>query len=199
MNPASVGRSAAPGDSYSRQNLADPPFEAVSENVVYESRLIRVAQGTFCGPDGHEFKRDVVHHPGWVAVVPLTDDGQVICVRQYRAAVGAWLLEIPAGIRDVDGEPTDVTARRELAEEAGVAAERVELLATIHNSPGFADEQGWIYLATGLSDVPTDRQGVEEEHMEVVRVPLADATRLVAEGSVTDAKTVVGLLAAAAR
>ncbi|MEO5679361.1 MAG: NUDIX hydrolase [Acidimicrobiales bacterium] len=177
----------------------DPPFRALAEDVVYESRLLRVARGTFAAPDGTEFQRDVVHHPGWVAVVPLTDDGHVVCVRQYRAAVGTWLLEVPAGICDVDGEAPEVTARRELAEEAGLAAAHVELVATIHNSPGFADERGWLFLATGLSEVPLDRQGVEEDHMQVVRVPVADAARLVAAGEVTDAKTVVGLLLAASR
>lgn len=178
---------------------SDAPFRAVGEEVVYESKLLRVARGRFSAPDGTEFERDVVHHPGWVAVVPVTDDGEVICVRQYRSAVDAWLLEIPAGIRDVGDEPLEVTARRELIEEAGVAAEHVELLATIHNSPGFADEQGFVFLATGLTQVPTDRQGVEEDHMEVVRVPLADVPRLVAAGDITDAKTVVGLLLVATR
>lgn len=177
----------------------DPPFQSVHEDVVYESRLLRVARGRFRGPDGGEFERDVVHHPGWVAVVPVTDDGHVICVRQYRPALGAWLLEVPAGIRDVEHEPPEDTARRELAEEAGVAAEQVELVATIHNSPGFADEEGFVFLATGLSEVATDRQGPEEQHMEVVRVPVADAARLIAGGEVSDAKTVVGLLLAAAR
>jgi ADP-ribose pyrophosphatase len=175
------------------------PFSAVGEDVVYESRLLRVARGRFRAPDGSEFERDVVHHPGWVAVVPLTEDGHVVCVRQYRAAVGTWLLEVPAGIRDAGDEPPEETARRELAEEAGLAAGTIELLATIHNSPGFADEKGLIFLATGLSDVPLDRQGVEEDHMEVVQVLLADAARMIAEGAVTDAKTVVGLLLAAAR
>jgi len=115
--------------------VSDAPFTAVAEDVVFESRLLRVARGTFRAPDGSEFERDVVHHPGWVAVVPVTDDGHVVCVRQYRAAVGTWLLEVPAGIRDVADEAPEVTARRELAEEAGLAAERVELVATIHNSP----------------------------------------------------------------
>jgi len=175
----------------------DPPFSLVAEDVVYESRLLRVARGRFRAPDGSEFVRDVVHHPGWVAVVPVTDDGHVVCVRQYRAAVGAWLLEVPAGLRDVEEEPLEVTARRELAEEAGLSADRVELVATIHNSPGFADERGFVFLATGLTEVPTDRQGVEEDHMAIVRVPLADAARLIATGEVTDAKSVVGLLLAA--
>jgi len=177
----------------------DPPFCAVGEDVVYESRLLRVACGRFRAPDGSEFERDIVHHPGWVAVVPLTADGHVVCVRQFRAAIGRWLLEIPAGIRDVGDEPLEVTARRELAEEAGLAAESLELVATIHNSPGFADELGFVFLATGLTEVPTDRQGVEEHHMEVVRVALADAPRLVSRGEVTDAKTVVGLLVASSR
>jgi len=177
----------------------DPPFRAAGEDVVYQSRLLRVARGRFVAPDGAEFERDVVHHPGWVAVVPMTADGQVICVRQYRPALGTWLLEIPAGICDVDGEEPELTARRELAEEAGVAAERVELVATIHNSPGFADERGLIFLATGLTEVPLDRQGPEEDHMEVVRVGLSDVAGLVASGQVTDAKTVVGLLLATAR
>jgi ADP-ribose pyrophosphatase len=177
----------------------DPPFRAVAEDVVYESRLLRVARGRFLAPDGSEFERDVVHHPGWVAVVPVTDDGHVVCVRQFRAAVGRWLLEVPAGIRDVEDEPPEVTAGRELAEEAGLAADTMELVATIHNSPGFADEEGMLFLATGLTEVATDRQGVEELHMEIVRVPLADAAGLVASGEISDAKTVVGLLLAAAR
>jgi 8-oxo-dGTP pyrophosphatase MutT (NUDIX family) len=175
------------------------PFSSIREDVTYESTLLRVARGTFRAPDGSEFERDVVHHPGWVAVVPVTDDGHVVCVRQFRAAVGQWLLEIPAGIRDMGDEPPEATARRELAEEAGLAADAVELVATIHNSPGFADEQGLVFLATGLTEVPTDRQGVEEHHMEIVRVPITGAAGLIARGEVTDAKTVVGLLLAAAR
>jgi len=175
----------------------DPPFRAVSEDIVYESRLLRVARGTFAAPDGSAFERDVVHHPGWVAVVPVTADGHVVCVRQYRAAIGSWLLEVPAGIRDVGDEPPEVTARRELAEEAGLAAEGIALVATIHNSPGFADEQGLVFLATGLTEVPTERQGVEEDHMEVARLPLSEVPRLIAAGEVSDAKTVVGLLLAA--
>lgn len=181
------------------EHAPDAPFLALSEEVVYQSWLLRVARGRFRAPDGAEFERDVVHHPGWVAVVPLTDDGHVVCVRQYRPALGVWLLEVPAGLRDVHGEPIEITARRELAEEAGLAAERMELVATIHNSPGFADEQGFVFLATGLTEVPLDRQGEEEQHMEMVRVSLAEIPDLVATGAVTDAKTVVGLLLAVAR
>ncbi len=104
-----------------------------------------------------EFERDVVHHPGAVSVVPIIDGGasghQVILVRQYRAAIDAELLEIVAGKRDVAGEPPEVTARRELAEEVGMVAGRMELLAEFYNSPGFCDEHSCVFL--GLDLEPT--------------------------------------------
>ena len=106
---------------------------------------------------------------------------------------------MPAGLRDVDGEPPEVTARRELVEEAGLQAERVEHLVTFHNSPGFTDEAVVLYVATGLSPVPDDRQGIEEQHMAVERVPLGTALAMVDDGRITDAKTVIGLQAVARR
>ena len=97
-------------------------------------------------------------------------------VRQFRAAVDAELLELPAGKRDVHGEPTEVTAARELAEEVGRRAGRLELLARFYNSPGFTDELSWLYLAQDLTAVPIDRQGAEEQHMTIEEVALADGT-----------------------
>src|SRR4051794_28940678 len=97
-------------------------FGKESEREIYEGRIIRVTSGTFRDPDGESFERDIVHHPGAVSVVPLLDDGRVVLVRQYRAALDVDLLEIPAGIRDVDGEAPEVTASRELAEEIGMRA-----------------------------------------------------------------------------
>ena len=174
-------------------------FEPLGERVLHQTPWLTLSSASFRGPDGATFERDVVHHPGWVAVIPLTDDGHVVCVRQFRAAINTWLLEIPAGIRDVTGEEDEGTARRELAEEAGLACERLEVLAKVHNSPGFTDEDGVVFLATGLSDVGIDRQSPEEQHMTVERVPVADLLDLIAAGAVTDAKTVVAFALVSAR
>jgi 8-oxo-dGDP phosphatase len=174
------------------------PFRIAAERQMWEGQRIDVAVREVAGPDGvHE--REIVHHPGAVAVAPLHDDGTITLVRQYRAALDIEMWEIPAGLRDVPGEPTEETARRELAEETGLRAERIEHLATFHNSPGFSDEAVVVYAATGLTAVPDDRQGVEEQHMVVARVPLGEAQTMVDDGRITDAKTVIALMALARR
>lgn len=170
-----------------------PPFRKLDEDDVYRGSLIRVARARFEAPGGEQFEREVVHHPGAVVVVPLTDDQRVVMVRQYRSAVEDELLEIPAGKRDVDGEDTQVTAERELAEEVGLRADRLELLARFYNSPGFSDELSWLYLARNLHQVPSDRQGAEEQVMTIEEVPLADVPALVAAGHIVDAKSIIGL------
>jgi ADP-ribose pyrophosphatase len=111
----------------------------VSEVTHFEGWRISLVKATFEAPDGTEFTRDVVRHPGAVAVVAVTDDRRVLLVRQYRGPVDRELLEIPAGTRDVEGEPPQETARRELSEEAGVRAGELRLLARVLNSPGFCD------------------------------------------------------------
>jgi ADP-ribose pyrophosphatase len=171
-------------------------FLPLGERTLHEGHLLRFAIGTFEAPDGSRFERDILHHPGWVAVVPVTDTGEVVLVRQYRSAIDALLLEIPAGVRDVADEPLERTAARELREEVGLEAARLEPLSTVHNSPGCADERGWLFLATGLTEVGLDLQGPEEQVMTIERIALADAPRLIAEGAVTDAKTQIGLLLA---
>lgn len=171
-------------------------FRRLGERLVHEGAIISVAVGTFEGPDGSTFERDVVHHPGAVSVVAVDGDGRVPLVRQYRAAIDEWILELPAGKLDVEGEDPEACARRELAEEVGRAASRWVLLCEFRNSPGFSDERHRVFLAEGLSVVPQDRQGVEEAAMTVEWVPLADAVALVRGGQVTDAKTVIGLLLA---
>jgi ADP-ribose pyrophosphatase len=146
------------------------PFRRLGEDERYRGPLIALATATFLDPDGGQFERDVVHHPGAVSVVPLRDDGRVVLVRQYRAAIDRDLLEIPAGKRDIEGEPPEATARRELVEEVGLQAERLELLAEFFNSPGFCDELSYVFLARGLTPCDTDAQGVEEQHMTIEEV-----------------------------
>ena len=171
------------------------PFVKRGEREIWSGAVISVAEGTFVAPDGSEFQRDLVHHPGAVSVVPVDGD-EAVLVRQYRAAVDLEVLEIPAGKRDVAGEAPEVTAHRELAEEVGLAAGRLEELARFHNSIGFSDELSHVYLATELTPVPQDLQGVEEQHLTVERIALADVGRLVAAGELVDAKTIIGLLLA---
>lgn len=176
-----------------------PSFRKLGETEILRRSLIQVAEGRFEGPGGVMLERDIVHHPGAVVVVPLVSPTTVLMVRQFRAAVDDELLEIPAGKRDVDGEPTEVTAARELAEEVGRRAGRLELLARFYNSPGFCDEFTWLYLARDLAPVPDDRQGAEEQEMTIVEVALDDVPGLIAAGELVDAKSIIGLTLTQAR
>jgi 8-oxo-dGTP pyrophosphatase MutT (NUDIX family) len=174
-------------------------FRKLEETIVHRGFRIEVAVARFETPDGSVVERDLVHHPGAVAVVPLHEDGTVTLVSQFRTALDHELLELPAGVRDVVGELEATTANRELAEEVGLHAAELEHLITFHSSPGFCDEAIWVFLGTGLTDVPHRREGPEEEAMVVHRVPLAAALAMVADGRITDAKTVIGLTLAADR
>ncbi|MBO0731068.1 MAG: NUDIX hydrolase [Acidimicrobiaceae bacterium] len=172
-------------------------FRKLTESLVYEGTVVRLARARFEAPDGSVFERDVVHHPGAVVVVPLLDDGRALLVRQYRAAIEQPLLELPAGKRDVAGEPPEVTAARELAEEVGRRPGRLDLLARFYNSPGFSDELSWLFLARDLEEVDHDRQGIEEHAMTLEEVPLAAVPSLIRAGQLIDAKTIIGLTLAA--
>jgi 8-oxo-dGTP pyrophosphatase MutT (NUDIX family) len=168
-------------------------FRADGEDEIYKGHIIRVAQGRFVAPDGSTFTRDVVHHPGAVAVVPVLGD-ELVLVRQYRAPIDAELLELPAGIRDVAGEPGAETARRELLEETGYRAGTVEPLIRYVCSAGFSDEEMEIFVATDLTEAARAGHGIEEDHMTVERVGFDDVPDLISRGELRDAKTIVGVL-----
>ena len=177
--------------------MSDSRFRKLGEEEVWRGHLVSAAVGRFASPDGDEFTRDVVHHPGAVSVVPVVDGGSgVLLVRQYRAAVDRDLLEIPAGKRDVDGEAPEVTAGRELEEEVGMRAGRLEKLAEFFNSPGFCDEHSHVFMGIDLEPCPSSAQGVEERHMTIERVAMDDVPGLIAVGEITDAKTIIGILLA---
>ena len=179
---------------------AEGDYRVLGTESVYEGRVIRLVKDTVAMPGGGDSVREVVRHPGAVAVVALDDEENVVLVRQYRHPVGGYLWELPAGLRDADGEAPLLTGQRELAEEALLAAERWSLLATPYMTPGFCDEKVFIYLAEGLSDVQRP-EGFTVEHeeldMTLERVPLDDAVRMVFSGQVDNALAVIGLLAAA--
>jgi ADP-ribose pyrophosphatase len=170
-----------------------PTFRSTGEQPHFTGHLISVVTAGFEAPDGTPFSRDVVRHPGAVSVVPLRADRTVLMVRQFRAAIAAELLEIPAGKRDVAGESPEVTAHRELAEEVGVRAGELHRLASFYNSPGFCDEYSTVFLALDLEDCATDVQGIEERYMTVEEVAWADVPALIADGAITDAKSIIGL------
>jgi ADP-ribose pyrophosphatase len=170
-------------------------FRHVADREIAKLHRITVAKATYEAPDGSTFERDVIRDMGYVAAVPLLDDGRtVIVVRQYRGPIDQELLEIPAGLRDEAGEQPAETVHRELAEEIGRRAGSLELLAHVHQAAGISDEDGWIYLATDLTEVPHARQGPEEQAMTVETLDLDDVPAMVADGRLTDAKTIVGLL-----
>jgi 8-oxo-dGDP phosphatase len=175
-------------------------YQTLKTETVYEGRIITLVRDTVAMPGGGDSVREVVRHIGAVAIAAIDDEGRVVLVRQYRHPVGGYLWELPAGLRDADGEPPLETAKRELAEEARLAAEHWSLLTTTYSTPGFCDEQVLVYLAEGLSEAPLP-EGFTVEHeeldMTVERVPLADAVQRVFDGGIRNASTVVGLLAAA--
>ena len=176
-------------------------YRALDRETVYEGRIISLYRERFSMPGGGDSVRDIVRHPGAVAVVALDDEDRVVLVRQYRHPVREHLWELPAGLRDAEGEPPAETARRELAEEALLAAGRWSLLATTYNSPGFCDEEVQVYLAEDLT--AADRpEGFVVEHEELdltlERVPLVEAVQWVADGRIRNGSSIVGVLAAAA-
>ncbi len=173
-------------------------FRKVGERLIHEGFVIKVAEGSYVDPEGRLMQRDIVHHPGAVAVVPV-DGSEVVLVRQYRAAVEAEVLEIPAGKRDVDGETPETTAVREMEEEIGYTCGSLRSMATFYNSAGFSDELTHLFLATDLREVAHRPDGVEEEWMTVERVPTRAVAAMVARSEISDAKTLIGLLLAGQR
>jgi ADP-ribose pyrophosphatase len=145
-------------------------------------------------PNGRELELDIVEHPGASAVVPFVSDTDVLLIRQYRHATGGFILEIPAGKID-PGETPDVTAERELAEEVGQRAARMQKLGWIWTTPGFANEKIHLYAGFELSVV--DSRPEDDEIIDVIRTPFDDALEMVWSGELTDAKSAIALLHAA--
>ena len=176
-----------------------PGFRRLSEEVLLRAWLFRVDRFHLLDPDDRPFERFVVRHPGAVTVVPAHEDGTVTLVRQYRAAVDALVLELPAGTLDHEEEEPQDAAQRELAEEAGLEATSWELLLQTWNSPGISDQRTLVYLATGLASVPSRPQGVEEGYMTIETIHFDDIDALAADGTLKDETTVLGLYMARQR
>jgi ADP-ribose pyrophosphatase len=142
------------------------------------------------------YKREVVHHPGSAAIIPVFADDTVALVRQYRHPAVRYLLEAPAGTLH-DRESPEVGAARELEEELGLIAGRLEKLTEFFVSPGFCEEKMWVYLATELT--ASTQKLEDDEILEVLRVPFSQALEMITDGEIQDAKTIIGLMLAAPR
>ena len=177
---------ADPGESSAR---------LAARSVAFSGRLLRLevdeAQEPL-GPDGYGpvVRREVVRHPGAVAIIALTPEHKLVLVRQYRYAAGRFLLEIPAGTLEPGEDPQD-TARRELREETGYTAEKLGSLGAFFSAPGFCDEVIHLFVAEGLSPGPPDTDFGEE--IELVEMSVEEARQALTEGEFEDAKTIAGL------
>jgi ADP-ribose pyrophosphatase len=160
--------------------------------VVYAGRVVTLRLESVPIGEGRVAQREIVEHAAGAAIVALDDDDQVLLVRQHRPAVAALVLELPAGLVDAGETPLEC-ARRELAEETGYTADHVDPLAQFYTSPGFCTEVLHVFAARGLRPVEVARD--EEEEIELVRLPLAEAIERVLHGEMSDAKTITGLLA----
>jgi ADP-ribose pyrophosphatase len=189
------------------EHQADPLRDRPERWPVTESedlaqgKLLRMRRDMVMMPDGSVAGRELIEHPGAVAIVALDDDDRVLLIRQYRHPVGAVLWEIPAGLRDVDGEPVLHTAQRELAEETGYRAADWRVLADYFSSPGYSTERLRIFLARGLTEMPPDeRQRYvpegEEAYLTVSWVPLDHALRSFIAGDMHNGVAGVGILSA---
>jgi ADP-ribose pyrophosphatase len=171
-----------------------------SSAVLGDGTLVRLRRDTVRMPDGDEVARDILEHPGAVAVLALDEAGRVLLIRQYRHPVGRLLWEIPAGLRDVAGEPPHVTAQRELIEEAGYRAAQWHALVDFFPSPGISTERVRVFLARGLSQVPeAERTFVpvhEEAHLLVAWVGLDELVARVLAGELHNGVTALGILSA---
>ncbi len=175
---------------------ASEVFRVVERTTLCEAGFLTVERRRVAGPDGDEFDRHVVVHPGAVVVVPVDADGNALLVRQYRVAAGRDLLEVPAGKRDVPGEPPDVTARASSRRRSGGAPAVSVRLCEFYNSPGFTDEYTYVFLATDLEECERAAVSAEEAAMTIESVPLAHVDDLIASGDLVDGKSIIGLLLA---
>ena len=173
-------------------------YQVVSSREVWQGHIYSIRVDDVRMPDGNIREREVLTHAGAVGVVAVTVDREVVLVRQYRHAIGGYLLEIPAGKRDRD-EPPGECARRELKEEAGVEFRELIELTEFYNSPGYSSELFHLFMAeiTAIGEMEPD--GDEELDMERVIIPLDEALAMIDRREIIDAKSIIGLLLAARR
>ncbi|WP_413380285.1 NUDIX domain-containing protein [Alkalihalobacillus sp. 1P02AB] len=161
--------------------------KTIGKQDIYKGRIISLQLEDVILPNGEQSKREVVKHPGAVGVIPITSDGKIVMVRQYRKALEKVIIEIPAGKLDVNEEPL-LCAKRELQEETGYVSDSMEFIVSFYTSPGFADELIYIYVAEGLTkrEISLDA----DEFLDVLEISLEEAEQMIKEQKIHDAKTI---------
>lgn len=164
----------------------------IATEPIFDGRIIKVRVDEVVLPNGETSKREIVKHPGAVAIIAITDDKKIVLVEQYRKAMEKALVEIPAGKLE-QGEKPEVTAIRELEEETGYICDNMELITSFYTSPGFADEIVYVYEATGLKKKEDKADLDEDEFVELMEVSLEEALQLIKEQRIHDAKTMFAI------
>lgn len=171
-------------------------FELINSEAMYKGRAFNVRRDLVRAPDGQEMRLDIVEHTGAVTILPLDEDGQVWFVRQYRHASGQMLLELPAGTVE-PGEEPDVCAAREIREEIGMAAGKLEKMGSFFLAPGYSTEYMHVYLATNLT--PDPLPGDSDEFLSVEKISRSELAGMLARNEIQDAKSLAVICLAHAR
>lgn len=164
--------------------------KTMKSDKLYEGKLFNLRVDTVELPDKKYSKREIIEHPGAVSILAITEDDSIILVRQYRKAVERALLELPAGKIELNEEPVQ-TAKRELKEETGFTAEKVEYLLEFYTSPGFTNEKVYIFLATELTEGETEFD--DGEFIETEKIHINDLMKMIYRGEIIDSKTIIGI------
>ena len=169
------------------------PFELLKSEPVFQGRAFKIRRDSLKTPDGRETKYEIVEHNGSVVIIPIDERENLLFVRQYRHAAGMDLLELPAGTREGD-EPHEVCAAREIREETGMAAGKLERIGNFYLAPGYSTEFMAVFLATELTHNPLKADA--DEFLELEKIPINKAIEMAEKGEMPDAKTLAALFLA---
>lgn len=167
--------------------------KTINTTSIYEGKVVDLRVDEVSLPNGKTAKRELIKHPGAVAVIPITKDNKIVLVEQFRKPLEKSLVEIPAGKVEIDEAP-EVTARRELEEETGYTSNELSFVTSFYTSPGFADELMHIYITDELEKMDTQPESDEDEFVEVLELTLEEAKELVEQERIHDAKTNYAIL-----
>lgn len=170
-----------------------PTFELLKSETLMQGRAFKIRRDWLKTPDGRETKFEIIEHGGSVIIIPVDEDGNLLFVRQYRHAAGTDLLELPAGTRDGD-EPFEECAAREIREETGMEAGKLQKVGEFYLAPGYSTEFMAVYIATDLKPNPLEAD--DDEFLSVEKIPIAEAIRRAERGEIPDAKSLAALLLA---